>query len=186
MCATCTGSTNAFPSRSGDATASSLCTRVRRLLARQRDAKSPLPTRVVAGRLHPTLSYPPLSHCPRHPTPPSTGFISDCRFLSEETLLTASGDMTCAAWDLERGSVRDYFMGHTGAVTSISVSPEKGEVCVAADRLNQCHCPPLFLSLTPFYSLDQDLFVGLQRWDSKAVGLSHAPKGCRNLRRQRK
>lgn len=148
MCATCTGSTNASPLRSGDATASSLCTRVRRLLARQRDAKSPLPTRVVAGRLPPTRP----SHTLRSltvpgipPSPPSLGFISDCRFLSEETLLTASGDMTCAAWDLERASVRDYFMGHTGAVTSISVSPEKGEVC-GSDKLRQCHCPLLFLS----------------------------------------
>ncbi|KAK6465343.1 WD40-repeat-containing domain protein [Scheffersomyces coipomensis] len=55
-----------------------------------------------------------------------TAYISDCEFISNNQIITASGDMTCALWDISRGSkVRD-FIDHLGDVLCLDVfSPLK-------------------------------------------------------------
>lgn len=47
-------------------------------------------------------------------------YISDCDFISNDKLITSSGDMTCSMWDMGKGSkVRD-FIDHLGDVLAIS------------------------------------------------------------------
>lgn len=51
-------------------------------------------------------------------------YISDCDFITNQQVLTASGDMTCAMWDLVKGGkVRD-FIDHIGDVLTLSVIPK--------------------------------------------------------------
>ncbi|OMJ11505.1 Guanine nucleotide-binding protein subunit beta, partial [Smittium culicis] len=51
--------------------------------------------------------------------------LSCCRFLSDKSIITSSGDMTCLLWDIEAGVKTAEFAGHSGDVMSISISPNK-------------------------------------------------------------
>ncbi|OXA58241.1 Guanine nucleotide-binding protein G(I)/G(S)/G(T) subunit beta-1 [Folsomia candida] len=56
--------------------------------------------------------------------PGHTGYLSCCRFLDDNQIVTSSGDMTCALWDIETGQQCTSFTGHTGDVMSLSLSPD--------------------------------------------------------------
>ncbi|KAM7387885.1 hypothetical protein PAMP_024096 [Pampus punctatissimus] len=56
--------------------------------------------------------------------PGHTGYLSCCRFLDDNQILTSSGDTTCALWDIETGQQATNFTGHTGDVMSLSLSPD--------------------------------------------------------------
>lgn len=78
-----------------------------------------------------------------------TGYLSCCRFLSDSQILTSSGDMSCALWNLDTGQLINTFLGHTGDVMSISLAPGDENVfvsgaCDATAKLwdvrdGQCH-----------------------------------------------
>ena len=53
-----------------------------------------------------------------------TGYLSCCRFLDDNQIVTSSGDMTCALWDIETGQQVLSFTGHTGDVMSLSTAPD--------------------------------------------------------------
>lgn len=52
-----------------------------------------------------------------------TGYISCCRFLSENKIFTSSGDSTCLLWDTEKNEVVQSFTDHCGDVMFISLHP---------------------------------------------------------------
>lgn len=54
-----------------------------------------------------------------------TGYLSCCRFLDDTRIVTSSGDMTCALWDIETGMQSLAFTGHTGDVMSLSLTEDK-------------------------------------------------------------
>eukprot|EP00123_Amoebidium_parasiticum_P008775 comp19018_c0_seq2/m.21398 comp19018_c0_seq2/g.21398 ORF comp19018_c0_seq2/g.21398 comp19018_c0_seq2/m.21398 type:complete len:343 (-) comp19018_c0_seq2:615-1643(-) len=54
-----------------------------------------------------------------------TGYLSCCRFLSDKEIVTSSGDMTCALWDIETGQLKTQFQGHTGDVMSLSLASDQ-------------------------------------------------------------
>lgn len=54
-----------------------------------------------------------------------SGYLSSCRFLDDARILTSSGDMTCALWDIESGQQSMSFNGHTGDVMSVSLGPDQ-------------------------------------------------------------
>eukprot|EP00127_Corallochytrium_limacisporum_P000648 Clim_evm47s22 gene=Clim_evmTU47s22 len=65
-----------------------------------------------------------------------TGYLSCCRFLSDKEILTSSGDMTCALWDIESGQLKTQFTGHNGDVMSVSLGPDQNTfVSGACDAL---------------------------------------------------
>lgn len=51
------------------------------------------------------------------------GYLSCCRFINDQTLLTSSGDTTCIKWDIETGQKVIEFADHLGDVMSISLHP---------------------------------------------------------------
>uniref|UniRef100_A0A0K8SDK6 Uncharacterized protein n=3 Tax=Lygus hesperus TaxID=30085 RepID=A0A0K8SDK6_LYGHE len=53
------------------------------------------------------------------------GFLSSCRFLDDQTLITGSGDMKICVWNLESGVKTQEYQAHAGDVVSISLSPEQ-------------------------------------------------------------
>ena len=53
-----------------------------------------------------------------------SGFISCCRFLSDRQILTSSGDMTCALWDIETSRPITEYSGHTGDVMRFGIVPQ--------------------------------------------------------------
>jgi guanine nucleotide-binding protein G(I)/G(S)/G(T) subunit beta-1 len=56
--------------------------------------------------------------------PGHTGYLSCCRFIDDNQIVTSSGDMTCALWDIETGQQTTSFTGHTGDVMSLSLAPD--------------------------------------------------------------
>ncbi|KAF5400135.1 Heterotrimeric guanine nucleotide-binding protein beta subunit [Paragonimus heterotremus] len=54
-----------------------------------------------------------------------TGYLSCCRFIDDTQMLTSSGDVTCALWDIERCQQITTFASHTGDVMNLSLSPNR-------------------------------------------------------------
>lgn len=51
------------------------------------------------------------------------GYLSCCRFVGNNKLLTSSGDSTCILWDVSRGEGVNTFTDHGGDVMSVAISP---------------------------------------------------------------
>lgn len=52
--------------------------------------------------------------------------ITACDFISDEQILTASGDMTCALWDVNKGKKVDEYLDHLGDVLCMDIDRSKG------------------------------------------------------------
>jgi len=48
--------------------------------------------------------------------------ITACDFINDEEILTASGDMTCALWDINKGKKVDEFSDHLGDVLCMDIN----------------------------------------------------------------
>lgn len=53
------------------------------------------------------------------------GYLSCCRFISDQQILTSSGDTTCILWDVETGTAKTTFVDHEGDVMSLDVQPDR-------------------------------------------------------------
>ena len=51
------------------------------------------------------------------------GYISCCRFITDKTILTSSGDGSVVYWDIEKGIQISKFVGHAADVLSLSEDP---------------------------------------------------------------
>jgi len=55
------------------------------------------------------------------------GYLSCCRFISNDKILTASGDASIILWDIENSEVLTVFDSHEADVMSISLDPKISE-----------------------------------------------------------
>jgi len=53
------------------------------------------------------------------------GYLSCCRFIKDDEIITSSGDSTCILWDVESKTPKAIFNDHTGDVMSVSVFDSK-------------------------------------------------------------
>jgi len=53
------------------------------------------------------------------------GYLSCCRFIRDDEIITSSGDSTCILWDVETKTPKAIFNDHTGDVMSVSVFDSK-------------------------------------------------------------
>jgi len=53
------------------------------------------------------------------------GYLSCCRFIGDDEILTSSGDSTCILWNVETKTSKGVFGDHTGDVMSLSVFDSK-------------------------------------------------------------
>jgi guanine nucleotide-binding protein G(I)/G(S)/G(T) subunit beta-1 len=51
------------------------------------------------------------------------GYLSCCRFIDEQRIVTCSGDSLCIVWDVERAEPTHEFDEHSSDVMSVSLSP---------------------------------------------------------------
>lgn len=63
-----------------------------------------------------STKFPPHAELAGH-----DGYISSCRFITDNEILTASGDSTCILWDITRRAALQKFQGHYGDVMSVAV-----------------------------------------------------------------
>jgi len=52
------------------------------------------------------------------------GYLSCCRFIGDNQIITSSGDSTCILWDVESKTPKKIFNDHTGDVMSVSIFEE--------------------------------------------------------------
>jgi guanine nucleotide-binding protein G(I)/G(S)/G(T) subunit beta-1 len=60
-----------------------------------------------------------------------SGYLSCCRFLSDERIITSSGDTTCILWDLVNDAKLQVFNEHVNDIMSISVNPVNNDLFVS-------------------------------------------------------
>lgn len=53
------------------------------------------------------------------------GYLSCCRFISDDEIITSSGDSTCILWDVARKTPKAIFNDHTGDVMSVSIFDDR-------------------------------------------------------------
>lgn len=54
------------------------------------------------------------------------GYLSCCRFIGDDEIITSSGDSTCILWDVAQKTPRAIFNDHTGDVMSVSIYDKNG------------------------------------------------------------
>lgn len=59
------------------------------------------------------------------------GYLSCCRFVTDDRIVTSSGDSTCILWDINNKSPVTMFSDHTGDVMSIALCPGNSDVFVS-------------------------------------------------------
>lgn len=59
------------------------------------------------------------------------GYLSSCRFLNKEQILTSSGDSTCILWNIQDNRPERQFTDHGGDVMSVSASPTNSQLFVS-------------------------------------------------------
>jgi len=88
------------------------------------------------------------------------GFISCCRFIDEQKILTASGDSTCIRWDVETGGLLENFEEHKFGVMFLSRSPTERDIFATCSvdqtcKLWDCRAPQS--SVQTFYGHTADI-----------------------------
>jgi len=58
------------------------------------------------------------------------GYLSCCRFIQDDEIITSSGDSTCILWDVEGKAPKAIFNDHQGDVMSVAIS-EQNETFVS-------------------------------------------------------
>ena len=56
------------------------------------------------------------------------GFLSSCRFLSDESVVTGSGDMKIMHWDVPKKTKIKSLDGHNGDIAALSLKPQDNQV----------------------------------------------------------
>jgi len=59
------------------------------------------------------------------------GYLSCCRFIDEDHIITSSGDSTCIHWNISKKQVVRQFTDHSGDVMSVSVHPTNANLFVS-------------------------------------------------------
>jgi guanine nucleotide-binding protein G(I)/G(S)/G(T) subunit beta-1 len=60
------------------------------------------------------------------------GYLSCCRFLDTQQILTSSGDSTCILWDIATNQVKNAFTDHGGDAMAVAPSPTDPNVFVSS------------------------------------------------------
>lgn len=59
------------------------------------------------------------------------GYLSCCRFISSDKIISSSGDSTCFLWDIETATALTSFSDHAADVMSVSPSPSDSNLFVS-------------------------------------------------------
>lgn len=86
--------------------------------------------------LHHTIDYPSNDHSKETAVKLRyhSGFISSCEFLSDNDLVTSSGDQTCVLWDVETQRASVVFAEHISDVMSVSARDENSFYSAGCDQ----------------------------------------------------
>jgi guanine nucleotide-binding protein G(I)/G(S)/G(T) subunit beta-1 len=108
------------------------------------------------------------------------GYLSCCRFVNEESIITSSGDSTCIYWDVERGEPKQHFTDHAGDVMSVSISPDKNTfVSGSCDSTAKIWDLRTGRCTHTFYGHESDINSVSYFADGYAIGTGSDDSSCR-------
>ncbi|ETO23892.1 Guanine nucleotide-binding protein beta subunit [Reticulomyxa filosa] len=68
------------------------------------------------------------------------GYLSCCRFINDNEILTSSGDSTCILWDIETKTAKTTFTEHTGDVMALSTYDQGNAHVFVTGRVTKKSC----------------------------------------------
>jgi guanine nucleotide-binding protein G(I)/G(S)/G(T) subunit beta-1 len=110
------------------------------------------------------------------------GYLSCCRFIDQESILTSSGDSTCIYWDVEMGVTKQQFTDHQGDVMSVSVLPSVDKnifVSGSCDSLAKVWDIREGKCVQTFQGHESDINSVMFFPDGKAIGTGSDDSSCR-------
>lgn len=111
------------------------------------------------------------------------GYLSCCRFVNDEQILTSSGDSTCILWDVETKTPTSIFSDHTGDVMSVSLHAGTNQFvsgsCDATAKLWDYRQNSKQGSIKTFQGHESDINSVQFFPDGNAVGTGSDDSSCR-------
>jgi guanine nucleotide-binding protein G(I)/G(S)/G(T) subunit beta-1 len=111
------------------------------------------------------------------------GYLSCCRFLTDEEIVTSSGDSTCILWDVETKTPKKIFTDHTGDVMSVSLHKETNMFvsgsCDATSKLWDWRAPNTKGAIKTFHGHESDINSVHFFPDGNAFGTGSDDSSCR-------
>lgn len=112
------------------------------------------------------------------------GYLSCCRFLGPDSILTSSGDSTCIHWDIERGEVKAIFGEHGGDVMAVTVSETDPNIFVSGScdvtcKLWDVRTNPSEGCAATFQGHESDINAVAFFPDGKSFGTGSDDSSCR-------
>lgn len=110
-----------------------------------------------------------------------TGYISDVEFLTEDKILSGSGDMSVMLWDINKGvKIREYLDRNLGDVSSLALHPSNPNIFVSASlRTVKVWDVRLKTSLQTFSDHLDDINVVKMFPDGNAIATGSEDSTCR-------
>lgn len=110
------------------------------------------------------------------------GYLSCCRFIRDNEIITSSGDSTCILWDVETRAPTSCFIDHSGDVMSVSIYDQKNLFvsgsCDASAKLWDHRCGNKHAVKT-FNGHDSDINSVQFFPDGNAFGTGSDDSSCR-------
>lgn len=109
------------------------------------------------------------------------GYLSCCRFIDEDNLVTSSGDSMCILWDVERCESINKFSDHAGDVMCVALDPHCPSIFVSGSCDSTAKLWDSRLSRSPLFTFaghDSDLNAVSFFPDGKAIGTGSDDSTC--------
>jgi len=109
------------------------------------------------------------------------GYLSCCRFIHDDEIITSSGDSTCILWDVETKQPKAIFNDHTGDVMSVAIFDQLSQFvsgsCDASAKLWDHRASKSCVKT--FYGHESDINSVCYFPDGNAFGTGSDDSSCR-------
>ena len=111
-------------------------------------------------------------------------YMSCCRFIGNDKMITSSGDSTCILWDIEKQTPIKLFNGHQGDVVALDVLNESHDYfvsgsCDASVKLWDVREKSENTSVMTYWGHESDVNAVKFFPDGNAVGSGSDDSSCR-------
>lgn len=110
------------------------------------------------------------------------GYIGDLKFIDDQHLLSCSGDLTCAYWDIEKAKIITTFRGHSNDVTAVALSRQNPSIFVSCSLDQTCLLWDLRTSgAVQYFDGHQNAVSGVDFFPENSYGFASASEdgSCR-------
>jgi guanine nucleotide-binding protein G(I)/G(S)/G(T) subunit beta-1 len=109
------------------------------------------------------------------------GYLSCCRFVGPDQMVTSSGDSTCMQWDVATGAQLRHFKDHAGDVMSVAVNAQHAHVFASGstDATAKVFDMRVGRSVLTFFGHESDINSVAFFPDGQAIGTGSDDASCK-------